>query len=241
MSRALLVASTFFGTAMNLLLSSVSVTAEETPDANITTSASVTNMPLQQIGPGIFQLGKVKLDKERRTIRFPAVLNMNEALIEYLVVTSAGKVHESLLRTDAEPWHIHVAMLLLGAKGQGTNRFPEDRARPLPGDKVHIELSWTIRGKERRHHAEEFVYDRARNATMHKGPWAYTGSQVFEGTFIAQRDGSIVSLIEDADALINNPRAGRDNDDNWQVTAKGLPPLESPVDVIIRLEAAAAR
>jgi len=240
MSRALLAALTFFGAVINVLVSGVSVTAEEA-GPKVTTSASVTNMPLKPIGPGIFQLGKVTLDKQRRTIRFPAVVNMNEALIEYLVVTSAGKVHESLLRTDAEPWHVHVAMLLLGAKGAGTNRFPENPTAPLPGDKVRIELSWRVRGKEKRHQAEEFVYDRAKKSTMRKGLWVYTGSKVFEGTFIAQRDGSVVSLIEDEDALINNPRVGRDNDDNWQVNAKGLPPVESPVEVIIRLEGASAR
>ena len=235
MSRAFGTALTFFQAATSLLLTGLSVTAQETPGPGVTTSASVTNMPLKQVGPGLFELGRVRFDKQRRTVSFPAVVNMNEALIEYLVVTSAGKVHESLLRTDAEPWHIHVAMLLLGGKGAGTNHFPEDHTRPLPGEKVSIELSWKVEGKEKRHRAEEFVYDRARKSTMRKGPWVYTGSRVCEGIFVAQRDGSIVSLIEDEEALTNNPRAGRDNDDNWQVNARGLPPLESLIEVTIRL------
>ena len=219
----------------------MSVIAQETPGSNLTSSGSATNMPLKQIAPGIFQLGKVRLDKQRGTVSFPAVVNMNEALIEYLIVTSAGKVHESLLRTDAEPWHVHVAMLLLGAKGSGTNSFPEDHTRPLPGEQVSIELRWKINGKEKYHRAEEFVYDLARKSTMRKGPWVYTGSTMFEGTFVAQRDGSIVSVIEDKDALINNPRAGRDNDDNWQVNGRQLPPLESLVEVTIQLTGAPAR
>jgi hypothetical protein len=196
-----------------------------------------TNMPLKQVGPGLFEIGKVRLDKDRKTISFPAVLNMNEALIEYLVVTSAGKVHESLLRTDTEPWHVHLAMLLLGAQGAGTNSFPEDHNRPLPGDKISIEVSWKARGKEKRHRAEELVYDRTKKSAMRKSQWIYTGSKVIDGTFIAQRDGSVISLIEDAEALVNNPLPGRDNDDNWQVNAVGFPPLESSVQVTIKLEA----
>ena len=241
MSRALRATVILCRAVTNLLLYAMSVAAEETPGSSVTTSASVTNLPLKQIGPGIFELGKVRLDKQRRTVSFPAVVNMNEALLEYLVVTSAGKVHESLLRTDTEPWHVHVAMLLLGAKGAGTNDFPEDHIKPLPGDKVSIELSWKAGRKEKRHRAEEFVYDRAKKTTMRRGPWIYTGSRVFEGVFIAQRDGSLVSLIEDGDALINNPRLGRDDDDNWQVHGKGLPPLESLVEVTIRLEEPPAR
>jgi hypothetical protein len=233
MSRALGLA--FFGAALNFLLSGAAMSAQDAFGSTASNSMATTNVPLKQIGPGIFELGKVRLDKNGRMISFPAVVNMNEALIEYLVVTSAGKVHESLLRTDAEPWHIHVAMLLLGAKGAGTNSFPEDHIKPLPGERVGIELSWKIGGKEKRHRAEEFILDRSKKSAMGKGFWIYTGSQVFEGIFIAQRDGSVVSLIEDPDALINNPRPGRDNDDNWQVDAKGLPPLESPVEVTIRL------
>lgn len=241
MSRAFRATLIPWAAAINFLLNGMSATAAETADPSLTTAASVTNLPLKQIGPGIFELGKVRLDKERRTVSFPAVVNMNEALIEYLVVTSAGKVHESLLRTEAEPWHVHVAMLLLGAKGAGTNSFPDAHPQPLPGEKVSIELSWNVGGKKKNHRAEEFVYDQAGRSIMRRGPWIYTGSKVFEGTFIAQRDGSVVSLIEDRDALINNPRPGRDNDDNWQVNGKGLPPLESRVEVTIRLEGTSAR
>jgi len=104
-------------------------------------ASSATNQPLKQIGPGIFELGKVRLDKGRRAVSFPAALNMNDGPVEYLIVTTSGKTHESLLRTDVEPYHIHLAMLLLGATGAGTNSFPEDSAKPLPGDTIDLELS----------------------------------------------------------------------------------------------------
>lgn len=236
MNWSLWLLSGFFRVLMSGLLSCTVVSAQELPGSGPTSSASATNAPLKQIGPGIFQMGKVRLDKERRTVSFPAVLNMNEALIEYLVVTSYGKVHEGLLRTEAEPWHIHLAMLLLGGKGAGTNSFPEDHTKPLPGDTVSIQITWKINGKEKRYRAEELVYDRQKKSAMRKGPWIYTGSTMSEGIFIAQRDGSIVSLIEDGQALINNPRPGRDNDDNWQVRGRDLPPVESPVEVTIKLE-----
>jgi hypothetical protein len=199
-------------------------------------TSSSTNQPLRQIGPGLFELGKVRLDKERRAVSFRAVLNMNEGAIEYLIVTVSGKTHESLLRTEAEPYHIHLAMLLLGAAGAGTNSFPEDNSKPLPGDKVGIELSWKARGKEKRRRAEELVFNQQTRSAMSKGDWVYNGSMVFEGTFIAQQDGSIASVMVDPDALINNPRPGRENDKIWSIIPKGLPPLDSPVQVTIQLQ-----
>jgi hypothetical protein len=192
--------------------------------------------PLKQIGPGLFELGGVRLDKAQRAISFPAVLNMNTNLIEYLIVTTFGKTHESLLRTEVAPYQIQVALLLLGARGAGTNDFPENHARPLPGDKVGIELSWKVDGNTKLRRAEECVRNRQTQSPASTGPWIYNGSRMVEGVFIAQELGSIVSLIEDTDALINNPRPGRDNDEIWEIKSEGLPPLNSPVQVTIKLE-----
>jgi hypothetical protein len=209
--------------------------AELTPGAGTTS----TNPPLRLIAPGVFELGKVRFDKNQKTLRFPAVVNQTEAMIEYLIVTTFGKTHESLLRTDVEPYHLQLALLLLGAKGAGANAFPEDETRPLPGDAISIEISWKSGRREKRMPAEDFVYNLQTKSKMSRGQWIYNGSQVVDGTFVAQQDGSIVSVMVDPCALINNPRPGRENDKIWRVRPKGLPPLNSPVEVIIRLLPAA--
>src|ERR1051325_9577892 len=76
-----------------------------------------TNLPLKEISPDDFQLGRVMLNKKEKSVEFPALINMREGLIEYLIVTTKGKTREAVLKTDVEPQQIHVAMLLLGAKG----------------------------------------------------------------------------------------------------------------------------
>ena len=101
-----------------------------------------TNSAVRQIGPGLFQIGDIRFDRESRSIRFPAAVNMREGNIEYLLVTATGKTHESLLRTGIEPFQLQLAFLLLGAKGAGTNALPLDPSQSLPGDKVQVELSW---------------------------------------------------------------------------------------------------
>ena len=84
--------------------------------------------------------------------------------------------------------------------------------------------------------AEKLVLDRKRKAAMSKGDWIYTGSRFREDGFAAQADGSIVSLITDDDALVNNPRPGREDDDNWLSKAKELPDVDQPVQVVITLK-----
>src|SRR5678816_457509 len=45
----------------------------------------VTNSPLKKIDTGVFEIGNVRLDKNQRTIRFPAVVNMDQGAVEYPV------------------------------------------------------------------------------------------------------------------------------------------------------------
>jgi hypothetical protein len=72
------------------------------------------------------------------------------------------------------------------------------------------------------------------NAT--RGPWTYNGSRVINGTFMAQREASIVALIDDIDAMANNPRPGSDNDQIWQINSNLLPPTNTTVEVTFKLK-----
>ena len=117
------------------------------------------NMPIREISPGIFALGEVRIDKEQRAVSFPARLNLDEGPMEYFLVTSWGKTHESILKTDTEPFRIHLAMLLLDTNAAGANSATNGPpagiggfvSRPskerLPGEPVSIELRWTADGR----------------------------------------------------------------------------------------------
>lgn len=208
-------------------------------------------LPLQSIGPGLFQIGDVTLDKARRAVTFAAVINMNQGPMEYLLVSTHGKVHESILRTEARADHLHVAMLLLDAKGAapgpvadpakptgGSPNIDKPGSETLPGDPLKIEVSWNFEGKETTRNAEALVSNLQTKVPMEKGNWVYNGSEFVNGIFQAQVTGSIASLITDRQCLINNISQGHDNDDIWAVNTNGLPPVNTPVRVTLRLEPA---
>jgi len=201
-------------------------------------AASATNAPLRELGPGLFQLGDIRLDKKERTVSFPAVVNLTESPVEYLVVTTYGKIHESILRTEVPPYQIHLAMLLLGAKPGGVEAFPEDPAKPIPGEPLTITLHWKSSEGESRHATgEAVVKDVANQKPLADPRWTYNGSHLFQGTFLAQQEGSIISLYADPVALINQSGPHRDNDDNWLPLATSLPPEETLVEVVLQLTA----
>lgn len=217
-----------------------------------------TLLPIRVMGAGVFELANVTMDKRQRSVSFPAVVNMDQGPMEYFLATSYGKVHESILRTDTMPHHIHIAMLLMDANEANSTALPEGpqrsgavgQANPernqstisnpekteLPGDKLVIEVSWRIDGKETTPRAEELVRNLEKKATLDKGNWVYNGSEVIGGTFASQVSGSLVSLITDRQALINSIALGHENDDIWAVNTNSLPPVNTPVRVTLKLE-----
>ena len=196
------------------------------------------------------RLGKVQLDREKHRASFPAVFNMSEGLLEYLLVGSKGKTHESLLRTEVEPAELHTAMLLLGVKTG--ERHPGDappsainadylRTAPaLKGDAVTILLKWTADGKEVTCRAEELIYNLRTKAVAPAGDWTYNGSMFEQNKFLADDEKSFVALVTDPTALINNPRPGHDDDQIWSVAKGKVPAKDTPVEVSIELKPAAA-
>jgi hypothetical protein len=233
-SRATPLSALLLAAASFALVAPPARSADETVSPQSATNAP----PLKQIGPGIFELGKVVLNKNERTVNVPVTVNMTEGNVEYFVVTTTGKTHESVFRTEAEPYHIQLAMLLLGATGRGTNEFPQEKTKPPPGDPVTIEVLWTNAGGQRPVRAESLIFYRSTQTEMRPVKWIYNGSQINDTGFAAQQFGSIVSMIDDPDALFNNPLPRRDDDDNWLIRTNAVQKLKSAAQLIISLEKA---
>ncbi|HYE30089.1 MAG TPA: YdjY domain-containing protein [Methylomirabilota bacterium] len=216
-----------------------------------------TNKPaIKEIAKGVYEIGSVRVDAAKRTVSFPVVLNMQEGPMEYLLVTTSGKVHESVFRTETQPFHIHTGMLLLGAKGSGAQQnfaipqSAEPTYKPAPieikGDKIEIEFSWEEKEKKVTRNAAELLAPRPTTLDADGKPvidknakievsWVYNGSAMFENRFVAQLTGSIMTLITDASALINNVAKSHENDDIWATAKEKLPPVGQIVTATIRL------
>ena len=136
----------------------------------------------------------IQIDKAKRTMTFPAVINMTEGFLEYLIVTDMGKTHESLISTKIAPYDLQVAMLLLGARAAGKadseppaqiNKQYLATAPELKGDKVDLFVAWQDAQGSHRVRAEELMWNLKKNAVMTEGPWTYNGSVMFDGKFLA--------------------------------------------------------
>lgn len=239
-----------------------------------TSAEPYTSPPVKDLGEGTLQIGLVTVNAPQRTLKFPVKINMTEGMVEYLIVTTKGKTHESLLSTEAEPVHIHTGMLLLGAKIEATNdpAIFFDTKREISGARLRISLSLPVHPLDSPKNTPEQTAKSTEIQTLlmfaeTKQPllpgaiphWIYNGSHFSETPdlepvaagspprsgstkkepskiFMAQREGSIVSLIADPSALINNPRKDRENDEVWILNASVIPPVGTPVEVTFKLE-----
>lgn len=189
-----------------------------------------TNPAFRPIGPGQFELGLVRLDANTRTITLPCEVNMTEGPVEYLLVGAGGKLHESILRTQAEPLHLHLAMILLG--------FPEKPKVPPtpPGQRpgllgVPIELHIRFPGSDPV--PASTLVQKTQGRPFSGQPWVYNGSQHQGGVFLAQTGRSIIALMEDFTSLANTSDIDRINDKIWRPKPGAVSEIGTPADLIL--------
>jgi hypothetical protein len=205
---------------------------------------------MHEISPGVYEVGRLRIDQTTRILTFPCTVNMDRGPLEYLLVTPSGNAHESLLVTaDVEPRDLHLAMLLLGAKGASTPPPSADappaqlskeyleHAPKLVGDPILITAKWQTKdGLEKKTPVEDWILKTDVHKPAERGPWIYNGSMFGQGgRFLAQVEGNFAALVTNPAALINNPRKGSDDDQIWDVNAKAVPPAKTPIELAIEL------
>lgn len=175
-----------------------------------------------------YMIGSVELDSKARTVTIPAKVHRHQGLLEYLLVHTSGKLHEALFVTDVLPQDIHVACLLLG--------WGEDKSRQT----VSIHVEWLTNGPARFESIDSFV-GLTEGGEMGKvvgqlnaKAWEYTGSIIDVSGFAAAVEGSIIAIINDPAALVNNAQPSTEREDSHVPIASKLPPVGTPVKIIFK-------
>ena len=180
---------------------------------------------VQKIGPDEYKVGSLVINKKKREMYISGSVNMQAGLVEYLACTQAeaGKLHESVLKLEANPSDIQVALLLLGFQPKNNLKFQGDPTIP-EGDFLEIWVEWELANrKKNKIRGEELVYDQNMKKSMDKTPWVFTGSQIMDGRFMADIEGSIIATFRDPFALINNPLPSGADDTIYVCNEKVVP------------------
>ena len=168
-------------------------------------------LTVEPLGDGKFRLGQITIDASKRQLIFPVTLAEIQNQLEYALVHSAGKAHESLLTTDVHPNHLHIAALLLFAK---------------PGTQLEAEVHWRINGPPQ----SAKLADLLQISDPHSKPITRTYPALTLAKLAAATELSLLSLINDPASLIAQKLPDNDHRDdiyrfkpNPKLPGKGLP------------------
>ncbi|MGC4014622.1 MAG: YdjY domain-containing protein [Luteolibacter sp.] len=238
----------FLRTLPVLLLLPLAAAGQDRPEAAAAPASSEPGKAaIERIDGTRYKLGEITFDQKSREIRFPAKVNMTEGLLEYLVVHSRGKVHESLFATDTSPTRLNVVFKLLRyrpsaelyatdspAEHEAGTKFPDVAAEVKTDARVDLKVEWTDdTGKTRTVPVNEWISHAVTERQMPSDPWVYGGSEVSNGRYQAEATGDIVAIFLSSSAILNYPGKDNNDDEAWLPFPKRVPPVGTKVVLIV--------
>lgn len=218
------------------------ISESNNPEAKIdpVVAPEKTDNPLQKlrkINDTTFQLGEITINKKDRSIKFDAEAEIITELIEYVLVTNQGKVHEALFITKARPIHLNIAFKLLGYKENKSlfrefvNNFPTDKYQTATEEEKAkslfiTEVSW-IDDKTKKmvtYNLNDLIFNVRTKKTMDKNAaWSYGGSFMHQGNYVAEFNNDLIAIYTDRGAVANYAGEGREDDTLWHPVSDKMP------------------
>lgn len=203
---------------------------------------------IEKISETQFKIGKIILDKKTREITFDAKFEQTQdnTLLEFLLTTPNGKIHETLLTAEIDPHNLNIALKLLGYKeSRELFRMLDDRHRVTEkyfqvdaptkaASRLDIQLTFKKDGKDTSVLVNEVIQSVQTQKSMDMSPWINGGSLMTNGKFHPSLTGDIIAIFTDRASMLNYSGDKRDDDTNWQPFAKRLAPIGTPVKVTLK-------
>ncbi|NCA86207.1 MAG: hypothetical protein EOM83_11640 [Clostridia bacterium] len=198
---------------------------------------------LQKKDNTTYQLNDVVIDTEEGSISLPCIVNMNDGLLEVILCTKEGKLHESLLSTTVTPLEFQTALLLLGL--DPVNEEPDDPSKsdPLsnfttietPGDSVLILLSLQRNGKQVTEPLEHFVFNESTKKALKNSTWLFRGPVTHRsGHVIIDPDVTMIATYTDPIALMELNSQSKFDDELFYVNKTKNLIIGEPATLIIK-------
>lgn len=163
------------------------------------------------VAPATAPVGKlphVEVNVKVRQIRVDCESVNAEYPLEFLAVVRNGNEYESIVRSDAKPSDLHLALLMMGLKpGQGV-RYSEATKTwsPPTGPPVQIWFEYDKEGKHEKVPATRWMRDVRTKKEPPGFTWVFTGSRVMEdGAYAADATGYLIGVINNELSVLDVP------------------------------------
>ena len=176
-------------------------------------------------------MGKILLHRRDRSISFPVEFVEQVSVLEVIVATPEGRLHESLLKADISPLQLQTMLYLLGL----SNGPRLDTETLRQGDLVDLDIEWTdANGIRQREPIEAWIIDGRTQAPMKREGWVFVGSGIRNDVFLADSEGNICISYSVGSTILDIPDpAGADDTVFTANQDKPRPPTSADVRVLL--------
>lgn len=217
--------------------------------------------PLRPVSAGgVDRFPGLRVFPQQGRIEVDAFVNLNRCpTLEFMACTRRGKTHETLLRFECDPEHLHLALLLLGLEptpqvGEEGEQIALDK-----GERVVIDAAWwarhtpagdksapaPVKGVVRRR-VEDLIFDQRQGRSMPRVGWVFTGSQMvkvpappdwetLKEVYAASYEGNIVATYHHPFVILDTPLIEGGDDTVYVPFTSRVPERGTPVTVHIRI------
>jgi hypothetical protein len=204
----------------------------------------------EKIGDHRYRIGQVMVDTAAKVVQVPCRVNMRRGMVEFMAVASEGKLHESVLLAEAEPLHVHLALMLLGLEPGRGAQYHGDLAPPS-GPSVEARVEWQAppnrwpaaagsapsspaTGRWCSARLEEFAWDIPARRTMPPVAWIFTGTMLPVPGPRTEEERSVVATFRDPGAVLTNPLSTGADDSVYKANERLVPPAGTHVTLLLR-------
>ncbi|MBL4845222.1 MAG: hypothetical protein JKY65_06840 [Planctomycetes bacterium] len=217
--------------------------------------------PLRPITKGgVDRFPGLRIFPQEGRIEVDGFVNLNRCpTLEFMACTRRGKTHETLLRFECDPEHLHLALLMLGLEPKAQVNEEGERIALEEGERVVIDAAWwarhtppkdatapkAVNGVVRRR-VEDLIFDQRKQRSMPRVGWVFTGSQMvkvpvapdwekLKEVYAASYEGNIVATYHHPFVILDTPLIEGGDDTVYVPFSSRVPKKGTPVTVHIRI------
>ncbi|NIA21073.1 MAG: hypothetical protein GWP05_03670 [Anaerolineaceae bacterium] len=177
------------------------------------------------------------INRKDKTVTIDGFVCLREGFLELFACGNRIREHEAIVSLKARPLHINVALMLLGAKpGNPVTVARDGTFLPPAGPVFRVFVEYDKDGETVRKEAHEWMDDADTEEMAKPQKWVFSGSQMNNGLFGADYEGTVVCVSNFAAAILDLPYESSDKNSEllFMARTKDIPELGTKVKLILQ-------
>lgn len=219
-----------------------SVTKEKAPTTDQTDRP--TDDPANK-NPNLIRLtkdGEVSIDKKSKQVIVGGVVAFRKGVLEMFACVKNTKEHESVIAVNAKAYHVHTALLAVGAKPGKPVQY-DPTYKPASGPKIKVDVVWKNKdGKEQRRRAQDMIRN-VRTQKPMKHDWVFAGSYFWtdeetKKKYYQAEGGELICVSNFSTATMDLPIESSQSTGQllFEAETENIPPLGTKVQLVLTPE-----